>query len=166
MIGRLAGVAALVAVWLLTLGSADPVDALLGAGLAVAVVLVGRAPGGATPGAGADEPSLATRVAATPGLVVAVLADVAQGTWDVALRVLGLRPLARPGIVLVPIGERSPRGIAATGVLTALSPGSLLLEVDEQRGVLLFHVIDASDPDAVRARLARFYERHQRRVLP
>ena len=31
---------------------------------------------------------------------------------------------------------------------------------------MLFHVIDASDPDAVRAQLDRFYQRYQRRVFP
>jgi multisubunit Na+/H+ antiporter MnhE subunit len=31
---------------------------------------------------------------------------------------------------------------------------------------MLFHVIDASDPDAVRDHLDRFYQRYQRRVFP
>lgn len=99
-------------------------------------------------------------------LVGAVLIDVLVGTWDVGLRVLHLRPLDAPGIVLVPIGDRSPLGVAVTGLLVGLSPGSVLLDVDREGGVMLFHVIDATDPDGVRARIERSYQRYQRKVWP
>jgi multicomponent Na+:H+ antiporter subunit E len=95
-----------------------------------------------------------------------VAAEIVRGTWDVALRVLHLRPVEHPGIVLVPIGERTEVGVAVTGLLVGLSPGSLLLDVDTERQVMLFHVIDAGDPDAVRTQLDRFYQRYQRRVFP
>jgi multisubunit Na+/H+ antiporter MnhE subunit len=84
----------------------------------------------------------------------------------VALRVLRLRPLDRPGLVLIPIGERTELGIAATGLLFGLSPGSVLIEVDHERRAMVWHVIDARDPEAVRARFARFYDRYQRPVIP
>jgi multisubunit Na+/H+ antiporter MnhE subunit len=42
----------------------------------------------------------------------------------------------------------------------------MLVEVDNERQAMLFHVIDASDPDAVRDHLDRFYQRYQRRVFP
>jgi multicomponent Na+:H+ antiporter subunit E len=162
--GRLLAVALLAAVYLLTLGSADPLDLALGLVLAAALVvgLRGRLP----PPGGRDLPPLGLRVAAFPLLIGAVLAEIAKGTWDVGLRVLGLRPLQGPGIVLVPIGERSPLGVAVTGLLVGLSPGSMLLEVDEQRRTMLFHVIDARDPDAVRAQIDHLYQRWQRRVFP
>jgi multicomponent Na+:H+ antiporter subunit E len=80
--------------------------------------------------------------------------------------VVGLRPVECPGIVLVPIGERTELGVAVTGLLAGLSPGSMLVEVDSQRQAMLFHVIDAHDPDAVRDHLDRFYQRYQRRVFP
>ena len=161
--GRVLSVAALAAVYLLSLGSADPVDAATGIvrAAALAVGLRGRLESPRRPG-----PPLAARVAAFPLLLAALLADVARGTWEVALRVLHLRPLESPGIVLVPIGERSPLGVAVTGLLVGLSPGSLLLEVDAERQAMLFHVIDARDPDAVRGQIDRFYQRYQRRVFP
>jgi multicomponent Na+:H+ antiporter subunit E len=154
----------LAAVYALTLASADPVDLVTGLVLAAMLMLALRgrlpAPGERSP------PSLLARIIAFPVLLGALLVDMTKGTWDVALRVLHLRPLVSPGIVLVPIGDRSPRGVAVTGLLIGLSPGSLLVDVDEQRRVMLFHVIDASDPNVVRAQIDRFYDRYQRRVFP
>jgi len=56
--------------------------------------------------------------------------------------------------------------VAVTGLIVGLSPGSMLLEVDEQQRMMLFHVIDARDPEAVRAQIDRLYQRWQRRVFP
>ena len=151
-------------IYALTLSSADPVDLLMGAVLAMllAAGLRGRfpvAPRGAAP-------EFVGRVAWFPAFAAAVLADVALGTWDVALRVLHLRGAESPGIVRVPIGRRSDRGVAVSALATTLSPGSVLVEIDWQRREMLLHVIDATDPDRVRDRLQRFYDRYQRRVFP
>jgi multicomponent Na+:H+ antiporter subunit E len=153
---------ALVLVWLAVLATADPLDVLLGA-VASAVVLAVPAPG--APLDGGDVP-LARRLAASPRFALAVLADVVRGTWDVALRVLHLRELEHPGFVEVPIGDRTELGLAVSALATTLSPGAVLVDVDEERGVMLLHVIDASDPAAVVAAHERFYERAQRGVLP
>jgi multisubunit Na+/H+ antiporter MnhE subunit len=162
--GRLLSVAALAAVYLLSLGSADPLDAALGVVLAAALLAGLR--GRLEPPQELGPPPLAARVGAFPLLLAALLADVVRGTWDVALWVLHRRPLQRPGIVVVPIGERTQLGVAVTGLLVGLSPGSLLLEVDSERQAMLFHVVDARDPDSVRAQIDRFYQRYQRRVFP
>ncbi len=156
--------AGLAGVFLLTLASTDPVDLAIGlaVGLAVALALGDRL----RPRTGADVPPLAGRVVWLPVYAAAVLADVVAGTWDVALRVLHLRPVDAPGFVRVPIGERSERGVAVSALTTTLSPGSVLVDVDWGRRELLLHVIDASDPDAIRADLQRHYDRYQRRVFP
>ena len=161
--GRLLWVAVLAAVYLLALGGFHPLDLALGLSLAAALSFALR---GRLERPQGEGPPLAARLAAAPPLLAAVAAEIARGTWDVALRVLGLRPVEHPGIVAIPIGERSELGVAVTGLLVGLSPGSLLVEVDRQRQAMLFHVIDASDPDAVRAHLDRFYQRYQRRVFP
>jgi multicomponent Na+:H+ antiporter subunit E len=161
--GRLAWVVLLTGVYLLSLGSMDPLDAAEGLVLATVLSLGLRGRLERPQGAG---PSLVGRIAAFPLLVGGLLIDVLRGTWDVALRVLGLRPVECPGIVLVPIGERTELGVAVTGLLAGLSPGSMLVEVDSQRQAMLFHVIDAHDPDTIRDHLDRFYRRYQRRVFP
>jgi multicomponent Na+:H+ antiporter subunit E len=152
----------LVAIWLLILASLDPLDVVLGAVVAAAVMAM------PLPGAPLErrDPPVARRIVAFPRFLAAVFWDVTSGTWDVALRVLHLRPLDQPGIIEVPFGERTERGVAVSALATTLSPGTVLLDVDVERRVMILHVIDASDPDAVRASLDRFYERAQKGVFP
>jgi multisubunit Na+/H+ antiporter MnhE subunit len=109
---------------------------------------------------------LLRRLIAFPLFALAVVRDIVVGTWQVAVVVLGLRPLRHPGIVAVPIGERSRLGVAVSALATTLSPGSFLVDVDWQERVMLIHVLDATDPDAIRDGLARFYRRYQRHVFP
>jgi multisubunit Na+/H+ antiporter MnhE subunit len=156
--------AGLTLIYALTLASADPVDIAMGFGVAVLLVagLRDRLP----PPAREELPGLVGRVVWFPVFAAAVLADVTAGTWDVALRVLHLRTVRAPGLVRVAIGPRSERGVAVSALATTLSPGTVLVDVDWQRREMLLHVMDASDPDAVRVRLQRFYDRYQRRVFP
>ena len=154
----------LCAVYALTLASADPLDLL--AGLLLGAVLLAALRPPVPQGSGGHGPPFARRVAAFPLFALGLLADIARGTWDVALRVVHLRPVDHPGIVRIPIGDRTPLGVAVSALATTLSPGSVFIDVDEAAGVMLLHVIDASDPDQVRATHLRFYERYQRRVFP
>jgi multisubunit Na+/H+ antiporter MnhE subunit len=85
------------------------------------------------------------------------------GSWRVVRFCLGAP--ASPGIVEVPQGDRSPINVALWGVLTGEAPDEVPVEADVARGVLLVHLVDADDPDAVRARHARSGERQQK-VVP
>jgi multicomponent Na+:H+ antiporter subunit E len=66
----------------------------------------------------------------------------------------------------VPIQARSHRGIAVTALVTTLAPGSYFIGVDWERQVMLFHFLEAGDPDAIRRSMAHSYERYQSRVFP
>lgn len=159
-----ATVVGLALVYVLTLASDDPVD--LAAGLVFGAALTALLAGRLAAGPAGALPPVVGRVVGFPVFAGAVLADVLTGTFDVTLRVLGIRRLETPGIVRVPIGERSERGIAVSALATTLSPGTVFVDVDRDRGDMLLHVIDASDPAAVREKLQRFYDRYQRRVFP
>jgi multisubunit Na+/H+ antiporter MnhE subunit len=95
-----------------------------------------------------------------------VLWDITTGTWEVALVTLHLRPLVKPGIVAVPIENRTPLGVAVSALATTLSPGTFLVDVDWEKRVMLIHAIDASDPDVVREALQHMYRRYQSKVFP
>ncbi|MGI8659967.1 MAG: Na+/H+ antiporter subunit E [Thermoleophilaceae bacterium] len=164
MIRTLAALATLTGVYLLTLASLDPLDAL--AGVLVAAVALALTRRLTLVGSGAGGPPLAGRIVRFFPFALAVVGDVVAGTWEVAVVVLGARELRRPGIVAVPVGQRTETGIVATAIAITLSPGEVFVDLDRERGVMLFHVLDARDPDAVRRRHELFYERYQRGVFP
>ena len=153
--------AALTAVYLLVLASAQPGDVLTGVAVAmpIAVAVARRLPHRRV-----DQP-LARRLLAVPALAVGTLADMVRGTWHVALYVLGRGQLETPGLVTIPKDTRTRSAVAAWGYLTALSPDEVVVDVDEQ-DVLLIQVLDTRDADGIRVRHQRVYERRQRRVFP
>lgn len=159
--------ALLTLVYALTIGSFAPWD--VGAGALIATALAvglrgAEARRSLSGGVGLVE--LGKRTAGLPALTLVVLREMTVGTWQVASVVLGIRPLGRPGIVSVPIGDRSDAAVIVTAFLGTLSPGEFFVDADWERGVLWFHVLDASDPERVRARFREMYRRYQRRVVP
>lgn len=149
------------AVYLAVLGSTDPWDAATAVAVTGASVTALR--GHLFPG---RRRRLSARsVVAFLPFTLATAGLMARGIWQVGAIILGIAPLRRPGIVSVPIGPRTPGGVAATGLALTLSPGEVLVDVDEERGVMLVHTIDASDPSAVRKRYEALYTR-QREVFP
>ena len=159
-----AAVALLTLVYALALGSFDPLDLLFGAGLSAALVVVSR---GFVFGDDSDRgPSILGRAVAFVPFAFAVFREILRGTWEVSLVTLHLRPLQQPGIVAVPIGDRTPSGVSAWAVVTGLPPGSFFVDVDGDRSVALIHVLDASDPEAFRREQEDFYRRYQSKVFP
>lgn len=151
-------------VYALALDSFELWDLAIGALISSAVLALAwpqiiEAPGGVGG-------NLLRRAVAFVPFLLAVTRDVTVGTWVVALVSLRLRPLPPTGIVAVPIEERTPLGVAVCALVTTLSPGSVLVDVDDERQVMLFHVMDVRDPDRVRAEQRKFYERYQRHVFP
>ena len=155
-------VVVLTAIYLLVLTSLHPGDILTGVVLSVLLVAAGRRirPLGPV----VDEP-LARRLAGVPALVGGTLVDLITSTWRTARWCLSARRTP-PGLVTVPIPASTPPSAAAWGVRVGLTPDTVVVELDEERGEMLFHVIDARDPDAVRVEQLHSYRRRQRRVFP
>jgi multicomponent Na+:H+ antiporter subunit E len=159
-----AAVALLTLVYALALASFDPLDLLFGAGLSAALVFLSR---GFVFGEDSDRgPSVLGRAVAFVPFAFAVLRQILVGTWEVSLVTLHLRPLTQPGIVAVPIGDRTPSGVSTWAVVTGLPPGSFFVDVDREWGVALIHVLDASDPEAFREEQEDFYRSYQSKVFP
>jgi multisubunit Na+/H+ antiporter MnhE subunit len=158
------GIILLTATYALVLASFHPWDLAIGATLSALLLgLFRRFLFGDRPARLGD---LGSRLVAFVPFAVAVVRDILAGTWAVALVVLHMRPLVCPGIVTVPIEDRSPTGVAVAALVDTLSPGSVLVDVDWERGVMLIHVIDAREPDAIREKHRQFYHRYQKRVFP
>ncbi len=165
-----AAVVALTLVYALALASFHPWDLLFGAGLSATLLFASRrfvfGADGTAPRTADSGLTLLGRVVAFAPFAAAVFREIVVGNWEVTLVTLRLRPLVRPGIVAVPVGDRTPTGVAVWAVVTGLPPGSFFVDVDRERGVVLIHVLDARDPEAFREEQEDFYRRYQSKVFP
>lgn len=67
--------------------------------------------------------------------------------------------LSSPGIVGIPLDVRTDAEILVLANLVSLTPGSLSLEISEDRRTLYVHFMFVDDPDALRARIKGGIER-------
>lgn len=151
-------------VYAMVLASFDPWDLGLGAALAITLLVILQKAGLETPLA--LPPNSPRRFLAFFPFAAAITWDILVSTWRMIAFVVIPRPAEQPGVVEMPIGERTPLGVAVTALGICIAPGSTVLAIDWQRRVMVLHVLDARDPDAVRAQLREFYERYQRQVFP
>jgi multisubunit Na+/H+ antiporter MnhE subunit len=161
---QLAQVLALALLYMVMVGSLHPVDFAVGALLALGVMrlfpLAGLVP----------EVPLKERWRRTLHLprFVGALAWLAARSCFLVLRVvLGRHPrVEHAGVVEVPMGERTARGVQVSSWVMSLAPGTTLLELDWPRRVMRMHALDASNPAALLKDQEDFYQRYQRPVFP
>lgn len=154
-------------IYLLALDSAHPWDIALGAVLAAFVyylfgswVFPFSTTGQPTP-----QPPIWKRILHAPAFVFVEIVNITLGTWKVMLAVLRIRPYQQ-GIVGLPYGDRSESGLVVMGYADTLSPGSVIVDFDDEQRMAWTHVIDASDPESTRKHTDEFYERWQKDVFP
>ncbi len=132
----------LMGIYLLVMTSASPADAAAGLllGLVLAIALRTR-------------PADRGRAVPPFALLGRTALEMVLGSWRTAR--FCLRRGGSPGFVEIPRDGRSPHAVALWGVLTGEAPDEVPVDIDEERDVLIVHLVDASDPDAVRERHAR-----------
>jgi multisubunit Na+/H+ antiporter MnhE subunit len=157
ILGRTCGLAS---IYLLVLTSLDPGDVLVGMLLGLALVLGLRA----RVVDHAEHASLPVMLRASITMVVGTAREMVIGTVRVVRFCLGGK--AEPGFVEIPRGDRSHRAVALWGVLTGEAPDEYPVDVDDARGVLIVHLLNADDPDAVRERHRQAREQAQRHLVP
>ncbi|WP_112323477.1 Na+/H+ antiporter subunit E [Oceanibium sediminis] len=82
-------------------------------------------------------------------------------TWDV----LTPRHRARPGFVEMPLDVKTDAGILLVTNLISLTPGTLSLNVSDDRKTLLVHAMFMDDPDAVIRQLKNGMEKWVREAI-
>jgi multicomponent Na+:H+ antiporter subunit E len=90
------------------------------------------------------------RVFAWIRLVAMFLYELVVSSFAVAWDVLTPRHRARPAIIDVPLDVKSDAGILLLTNLISLTPGTLSLDVSEDRSTLKVHAMFAGDPEALR----------------
>ncbi len=107
----------------------------------------------------------ARRVPAVAGLMAFFVWELVVSTLRVAGDVVTPQRLRRPGIVAVPLDAESDAEITLLACLVTLTPGSLSLDVSEDRTRLYVHAMFVDDPDEVRRQIKQGFERRILEVL-
>ena len=93
------------------------------------------------------------------------LGELVVSSLKVAWDVVTPTHYARPGIVAVPLDIRSDAAVTVLANLVSLTPGSLALDVSEDRTTLYVHLMFIDDPDSARAAIKDAMERRVTEAL-
>jgi len=86
-------------------------------------------------------------------LIVLFLYELVVSSLQVFWDVVTPRHRARPAIIDMPLDVQTDAGILLVTNLISLTPGTLSIDVSEDRKTLKVHAMFADDPDAVRRAL-------------
>lgn len=143
--------------WMALMGSRQPVQFVLGflvayAALAILAPLVGTA-------------SYVRRLPRAVAFAGFFLKELILANVRVARDVVTPRAMRRPGVVAVPLDTRDETEITLLANLVTLTPGSVTLDVADDRSVLYVHAMFVDDPDTVRADIKNGFERRVMALL-
>lgn len=143
--------------WMALVGSREPVQFLLGLLLGYGVLAI-VAP---LVGSGAYVLRL-PRALAFAGFF---LKELLVANLRVARDVVSPRSRRRPGVVAVPLDTRDETEITLLANLLTLTPGTVTLDVADDRSVLYIHAMFVDDPEALRTEIKDGFERRVQELL-
>ena len=92
-------------------------------------------------------------------LFLAFLREFALSVLRVSKLVLSPRRRFSPGIFVLPLSLTRDFEITLLANLITLTPGTLTVDISDDRKSLLVHAIDSPDPDVARRDIANGFER-------
>ncbi len=91
--------------------------------------------------------------------------ELAKSAWKVALMVVSPRLDIKPGIFAFPLTVTRDFEITLLANLITLTPGTLSVDVSDDKKTLYVHAIDCADPDGARRDIAEGFERKIREAF-
>lgn len=140
-----------VAVWVAITGSASFANILFGFVLSVMALTLIRHEVGGLP--------YWLRLRRVTSLIVLFFKELALSAWAVAVMVLRPRMDVRPGIFAYPLTVTSDFEITLLANLITLTPGTLSVDVSDDRRTLYVHAIDCRDIEATKRGIADGFEK-------
>jgi multicomponent Na+:H+ antiporter subunit E len=92
-------------------------------------------------------------------LMLLFLRELALSAWKVALTVLSPDMQLKPGIFAFPLTVDRDFEITLLANMITLTPGTLSVDVSDDRRTLYVHALDCSDPEAAKRDIANGFER-------
>jgi multicomponent Na+:H+ antiporter subunit E len=86
------------------------------------------------------------------------LIELVLSAWRVAVLVMSPRMDLKPGIFAYPLRVTRDFEITMLANLITLTPGTLSVDVSDDRRILYVHAIDCSDPEKIRRDIAAGFE--------
>ncbi len=93
------------------------------------------------------------------GLILLFLYELVMSAWRVLRIVIRPKLDLNPGFIAFPLTVESDFEIALLANLITLTPGTLSVDVSEDRKVLYIHCIDVPDPEGTIADIRNGFER-------
>ncbi|WP_026612769.1 MULTISPECIES: Na+/H+ antiporter subunit E [Ensifer] len=91
--------------------------------------------------------------------------ELAVSATKVAILVMRSNMALKPGIFAYPLTVKGDFEITLLANLITLTPGTLSVDVSDDRKVLYVHALDCADPGALRQDIARGFERRIREAF-
>lgn len=93
------------------------------------------------------------------GLAWLFIVELIKSAVKVAITVMSPNMDLKPGFITYPLRVDRDLEITLLANLITLTPGTLSVDVSEDRKLLFIHALDCSDPQGIRADIANGFER-------
>lgn len=147
----------LLIVWALLWNSAEPGVLLLGAVFAVAIAHWTNTFW--------PDPVRFCNVGALLRFIPLVLYDIVVANLKVARLILGPTRKLRPRFLIIPLEISDPHAVVALASTITLTPGTVSVELSEDRRTLYVHALDVDDPEAEVRNIKQRYERPLKEIF-
>lgn len=137
--------------WAAVTGSFSLANLLFGLILATAALYVIREQAGSL--------GYIRRARRVVSLAMLFIYELVLSAWRVAVLVMTPQMRLEPGIIAYPLTVQRDFEITLLANLITLTPGTLSVDVAEDKSTLYVHCIDCSDPDQTRRDIAEGFER-------
>lgn len=143
--------------WAALTGSFTPGNLSLGFGIGFLVLYFSRRVVGS--------PAYGRKVVLVIELILFFLWSLLLSNLRVAYEVLTPRHGMRPGVIAIPLDARTDSEITLLANMITLTPGTLSLDIAQDRDELYIHAMYVDDPDRVRREIKDGFERRVLEVL-
>ncbi len=106
-----------------------------------------------------SEKSYFRKVRQTVEFALVFLRELAVSTWRVAYDILTPTHYMKPGVIAFPLEAKSDAEITLLANVITLTPGTLSLDVSEDRKTLYIHAMYIDDPDELRREIKEGLEK-------
>ncbi|MGV3516028.1 Na+/H+ antiporter subunit E [Luteitalea sp.] len=109
--------------------------------------------------------TLTTRTFSVLSLAAFFARELLRANVRVALDVLRPRHMLRPAVVAVPLDVTEDREILLLSMLINITPGSVTIDLADDRRTLFVHVMHMESPDVTRREIKNGFERRVRTLF-